>query len=578
MTTLMSRIGQLVGSVIKEVSDRMLPNDTLVPRTLLPPATSTQTGAVKPGSGLSVAADGTLTVTASGAVSSVNGKTGAVTVGKSDIGLTNVDNTSDAAKPISTAMQTALDAKANASVTINAGTGLTGGGSLAANRTLSANIATQAEAEAGTLTTKLMTPQRSKQAFDAQLAARLASQALAEAGTDTASLMTPLATAQAIAARASSFAIGDVLLSARNPGAQWLPCSGLTYLQSGYPTLFNEVGLIENGIHDGRYWLPRSAGFGDAAISCVSYANGRWFVGGSGGMCASSTDALNWTSLDIKFGTNGRLRRIVHANGVYVAVGTDSTGESYKAGFISTSTDGVTWTSVTHSLTGPSSPGGFMDVTYFASRFVLCGWQGIVAYSSNGSAWTQVTAPNAYDLPFFWLGHNGSTLMMGCHFEYIYSSTNGTSWSQRWSLGSGQMNAMVVNNGLYVCVGSSGKIYTSTSPTSSWTQRTSNTTASLWSATYGNGRYVAVGDRTIVTSSDGITWTAYANAYGTNGYANAVGSDGSRFLLGGSSGVPSSYTGERLLASAAFAYDPNTEFLLPSLAAPTGLGYFARAQ
>ncbi|HKX24495.1 MAG TPA: hypothetical protein VJM46_04605 [Candidatus Saccharimonadales bacterium] len=40
-------------------------------------------------------------------------KSGAVT--KADVGLSNVDNTSDANKPISTATQTALDAKANAS-------------------------------------------------------------------------------------------------------------------------------------------------------------------------------------------------------------------------------------------------------------------------------------------------------------------------------------------------------------------------------------------------------------------------------------------------------------------------------
>lgn len=47
----------------------------------------------------------------SGAVSSVNGKTGAVVIDKSDVGLGNVDNTSDANKPISTATQTALDGK-----------------------------------------------------------------------------------------------------------------------------------------------------------------------------------------------------------------------------------------------------------------------------------------------------------------------------------------------------------------------------------------------------------------------------------------------------------------------------------
>ena len=44
-------------------------------------------------------------------VQSVAGKTGAVTLDKSDVGLGNVDNTSDADKPISTATQTALNAK-----------------------------------------------------------------------------------------------------------------------------------------------------------------------------------------------------------------------------------------------------------------------------------------------------------------------------------------------------------------------------------------------------------------------------------------------------------------------------------
>ena len=49
----------------------------------------------------------------SGAVDSVAGKTGVVTLVKGDVGLGNVDNTSDANKPVSTAQQTALNLKAN---------------------------------------------------------------------------------------------------------------------------------------------------------------------------------------------------------------------------------------------------------------------------------------------------------------------------------------------------------------------------------------------------------------------------------------------------------------------------------
>ncbi len=46
-------------------------------------------------------------------VQSVAGRTGAVTLAKADVGLSNVDNTADTAKPVSTAQQTALNLKAN---------------------------------------------------------------------------------------------------------------------------------------------------------------------------------------------------------------------------------------------------------------------------------------------------------------------------------------------------------------------------------------------------------------------------------------------------------------------------------
>lgn len=51
-------------------------------------------------------------LTPTDAVTSVAGKTGVVTLVKSDVGLNNVDNTSDANKPISTATATALAEKA----------------------------------------------------------------------------------------------------------------------------------------------------------------------------------------------------------------------------------------------------------------------------------------------------------------------------------------------------------------------------------------------------------------------------------------------------------------------------------
>lgn len=56
-----------------------------------------------------------ITPSGGGAVDSVNGQTGVVVLTKGDVGLSNVNNTADTAKPVSSAQQAALDLKANIS-------------------------------------------------------------------------------------------------------------------------------------------------------------------------------------------------------------------------------------------------------------------------------------------------------------------------------------------------------------------------------------------------------------------------------------------------------------------------------
>ena len=100
--------------------------------------------------------NGTFTIVELGTVRSVAGKTGAVTLTSQDVDLGNVDNTADAAKPVSNAVQTALNAKVSVNRQVGTGTGLTGGGDLSANRTIAADISSLAEARAGVVTDKLM--------------------------------------------------------------------------------------------------------------------------------------------------------------------------------------------------------------------------------------------------------------------------------------------------------------------------------------------------------------------------------------------------------------------------------------
>lgn len=78
----------------------------------------------------------------SNSVTSVAGKTGVVTLVKNDVGLGNVDNTSDLNKPISTATQTALNGKAASSHTHNYAGSSSEGGSATTALACTGNSAT----------------------------------------------------------------------------------------------------------------------------------------------------------------------------------------------------------------------------------------------------------------------------------------------------------------------------------------------------------------------------------------------------------------------------------------------------
>lgn len=139
---------------------------------------------------------GDITISASATptppVLSVAGKTGVVTLDKNDVGLTQVDNTSDLAKPISTATQSALNLKAGtgdlnakenafAKGTIVQGAGMSVTGTLtdrlvgAGNVTIAVDSSVAQLTSAQTLTSKRVNPRVSSTASASSLTPTIAS-------------------------------------------------------------------------------------------------------------------------------------------------------------------------------------------------------------------------------------------------------------------------------------------------------------------------------------------------------------------------------------------------------------------
>lgn len=164
---------------------------------------------------------------------------------------------------------------ASRATTISAGTGLTGGGDLSANRTIAADFADQATAQAGTAADKIMSPLRVANYIDNRIAsqaeaeggsnnvklitptrtaqyvnARLATQAEAQAGTEATHLMTPLRTAQAITALGQVLNVGDAQTAFTN-SAPWdtgaTGSRGGVFLIEDRATSSHDVQVSANG-------------------------------------------------------------------------------------------------------------------------------------------------------------------------------------------------------------------------------------------------------------------------------------------------------------------------------------------
>ena len=191
---------------------------------------------------------------------------------------------------------------------------------------------------------------------------------------------------------AEQYKVGDVLMSARNPGALWLPADGAIRAQSSYPVLFAALGLIGNSI--GSVWAS-------VALPIPMTSSGSIATGKNGTTIAMSASGVVTRSLDkgvtwgpsIASGLTGTLQSLAtNGAGVWIATNSNSNGVCVRS-----LDDGLTWSNINLPTTTSS---GHSKVIYVGgTSFVAmraASYSSVSVSNNNGASWSTVV-------------HNGTT-------------------------------------------------------------------------------------------------------------------------------------------------------------------------
>ena len=406
-------------------------------------------------------------------VQSVAGKTGAVVLAKADVGLDNVDNTTDAAKPISTATQTALNGKASLTGVGTSGTwpiSITGNAASAPWAGISDKPAVIAE---GTT----------------QAEARAA----IGAGTSDLALGTTSGTALA----------GDTAVL---PEA---PSDGKTYGRKDEGWIEASATPGDNNV--GYLNIPQNSQ--SAAYTCVLADAGKHIFHPSADTTARTFTIPANSSVAYPIGTT---ITFINQNG---------------AGVLTIAITADTMRLVGAGTTGSrtlAANGAATAIKIAATEWVIYGFmEKSLTWTARDSARNWVSVASSSD---------GTKLVAAVDGGQLYTSTDsGVSWTAVDSNRTWRGVASSSDGTKLVAAVSAGQLYTSTDSGVSWTARDSSRTwFGVASSSDGTKLVAGVQNGQLYTSTDsGVSWTARDSVRSWLGVASS--SDGTKLVAGGSS-------------------------------------------
>ena len=229
-----------------------------------------------------------------------------------------------------------------------------------------------------------------------------------------------------------------------------------------------------------RMALPSHVGWRHAV-----YGDGKFVIVGTNGYSAVSSDTgRTWTSSEIGKGTGG-FYGVAYGNNQFLAV-------QYNSDNVYSSSDGINWTFLDKLPTYL-----WHGICYGGGKFVALDNDGYVSTSTDGTSWT--LAPQDLGSGYSWFDicyGNNKFVAIGAG-GYISTSEDGLTWtSPVQKLDNSSSNnwyTITFGNGKFVALDNKGRIATS-SDGDTWSSPSQELSSdcSWWGIAYGNEKFIAI--------------------------------------------------------------------------------------
>ncbi|WP_193726676.1 S-layer homology domain-containing protein [Paenibacillus guangzhouensis] len=293
----------------------------------------------------------------------------------------------------------------------------------------------------------------------------------------------------------------------------------------GKPKLFTST--------DGGSWSTNSS-WNNAPFSGGAALNNKYILLGTGKLYVSNDaaplDFNQWTTIDLTPAVS--FDSIAYGNTKYVA--SSSSG-------IFVSSDLVKWSNVSANLKSITADtnGNYVAVANNGSY-------GSIYQSTDASSWKEVTPSQVPGLNAVTYGGNGyvgvTNTVSGGNAKALVSSDS-TTWASKDTGIKARLMGVAYGAGLYATVTYTGDIYTSTDG-SSWTSRYSNANYRFNTIAFVNNQFIALGTKyesgkasgiVIAKSSNGIDWGTPAEVNKPDTNMTGITYNGSTYVMVGSS-------------------------------------------